>query len=173
MRVLLHKIRRNPALDLLLLAVIVLTLLAIIRFLPESGNINPNGYARVIDGDSLIVDSIEIRLRGIDAPELEQTCSRNGTEWNCGRYAARRLREHLGAALVTCRGDGFDQHNRLLAVCRVKGGEVNRWLVEKGWAVSFNGYSDAEREARKTNRGVWSGTFEYPRVWRERQRGGK
>lgn len=170
MRSLFNRTRRNRTLDLVLFALIVLLLLAIVRFLPEPEYMNPNGYARVIDGDSLIVDGMEIRLQGVDAFELAQTCSRAGTEWGCGRNAARRLRAHLGSAPVSCKGNRFDQHGRLLAVCRVKGGEVNRWLVARGWAVSFHEYPEAEREARVAKRGAWSGRFEQPRVWRERQR---
>src|SRR5262245_59324026 len=49
----------------------------------------------VIDGDSLRTGSEEIRLVGIDAPELRQTC-RDGQdrEWSCGRAAKARLAAH-------------------------------------------------------------------------------
>ena len=167
---LINRTRHNRTLDLLLFGLIVLGLLAVVRFLPEPERMNISGYVRVIDGDSLIVDGMEIRLQGVDAPELTQTCSRDGKTWECGRDAARRLRAHLGSALVTCRGNRFDQHGRLLAVCRAKEVEVNRWLVDRGWAVSFDDYPAAEGEARKAGRGIWSGTFERPRIWRERQR---
>lgn len=38
----------------------------------------------MIDGDSLSVGQHEIRLFGIDAPELKQTCMRAGQSWACG-----------------------------------------------------------------------------------------
>ncbi len=36
------------------------------------------GGATVVDGDSLEIGAVRIRLRGIDAPELRQTCTRDG-----------------------------------------------------------------------------------------------
>jgi endonuclease YncB( thermonuclease family) len=40
------------------------------------------GTARVIDGYTIVIDGEHVRLRGIDAPETDQTCSRN-----CGHAA--------------------------------------------------------------------------------------
>ena len=49
---------------------------------------------QVIDGDSLRNGSEQIRLVGIDAPELRQTCrDAQGREWSCGRAAKARLAE--------------------------------------------------------------------------------
>jgi endonuclease YncB( thermonuclease family) len=33
-----------------------------------------SGTATVKDGDSLMIGGLEVRLHGIDAPELDQTC---------------------------------------------------------------------------------------------------
>lgn len=38
------------------------------------------GLGRAIDGDSLTVDDHEVRLFGVDAPEHQQTCTRDGQE---------------------------------------------------------------------------------------------
>ena len=32
------------------------------------------GYAKVIDADTIYIDSYKIRLEGIDAPEIKQKC---------------------------------------------------------------------------------------------------
>ena len=75
------------------LAVIALTLLAlgVMELLP--GN-NIAGNVRVIDGDSLRpvgqdnANGHDIRLQGIDAPELGQRCrDRQGRNYACGRDA--------------------------------------------------------------------------------------
>lgn len=49
--------------------------------------------ATAIDGDSIRIANEEIRLVGIDAPELFQTCrDERGSEWTCGREAHSLLR---------------------------------------------------------------------------------
>ena len=43
------------------------------------------GHAEVTDGDTLRIGATRIRLTGIDAPELAQTCTgQSGKEWPCG-----------------------------------------------------------------------------------------
>lgn len=43
------------------------------------------GLARVIDGDTIVIAGERIRLHGIDAPEMKQTCkTRKGKEQLCG-----------------------------------------------------------------------------------------
>ena len=44
------------------------------------------GTATVVDGDTVKIRGIRIRLHGIDAPESKQQCRRaNGERWRCGR----------------------------------------------------------------------------------------
>ena len=51
------------------------------------------GEARAIDGDTLQVGDTRLRLHGIDAPELRQTCEDNsGEAWACGRRLRRPFR---------------------------------------------------------------------------------
>ena len=61
-----------------------------------------SGLARVIDGDSLAVEGRDIRIFGVDAPELHQTCERAGRPWPCGEAAKRRMAELAGGRLVRC-----------------------------------------------------------------------
>ena len=49
------------------------------------------GIARAKDGDSLMVGNTEVRLFGIDAPEFDQSCTKNGQPWSCGSAAADQL----------------------------------------------------------------------------------
>ena len=47
---------------------------------------------RVIDGDTLVLHGETIRLHGIDAPELAQSCkSSSGKTFRCGRDARHIL----------------------------------------------------------------------------------
>src|SRR5438046_7903644 len=71
-----------------------------------------SGTARSIDGDSLMVGSSEIRLHGIDAPELTQTCTRDGQPWSCGTAAADQLSKLIAGQPVTCVSMGQDRYGR-------------------------------------------------------------
>ena len=49
------------------------------------------GSPHVIDGDSIRIADVEIRLHGIDAPEWQQMCKVKGKDWTCGRAATDTL----------------------------------------------------------------------------------
>ena len=43
------------------------------------------GIANVIDGDTIIISGVKIRLHGIDAPEIKQLCvDPYNNKWKCG-----------------------------------------------------------------------------------------
>lgn len=170
MRSVFRRTRSSPIADVIVFAAIVLVILAVLWALPEAGPTRASGSARVIDGDSLFVQGVEIRLKGIDAPELAQDCMRGGRAWPCGREAAAALGRLTRERIVRCSGNERDAHDRLLADCLVGETNVNRWLVANGWAVSFGAFTLEEREARAGKRGIWTGTFVRPRDWREENR---
>jgi Staphylococcal nuclease homologue len=66
------------------------------------------------------------------------------------------------------------QDQRVLAVCRLDGEDLNAWMVTQGWALAFVRYSTAyvhsEESARAAPRGMWSGPFIAPWDWRHRDR---
>src|SRR5512132_2676193 len=53
------------------------------------------GPATVVDGDTIVVGGEQVRLQGIDAPELHQTCTAYGQAWACGQTAAEWLKNRL------------------------------------------------------------------------------
>jgi len=128
------------------------------------------GGARIVDGDSLHLDGRSIRLEGIDAPELAQTCGRDGREESCGREARRALIELIGDDEVVCRLSGTDKYRRTLARCTAGGRDLNARMVSGGMAVSYGGYRAQESEARGARRGLWAGPFERPADWRAKRR---
>lgn len=126
------------------------------------------GTARIIDGDSLYVAGIEIRLYGIDAPELYQTCNRNGRPWNCGAEAAAALRAATAGKEVVCRPREQDRYGRTIAVCQAGGLDLGAAMIKGGMAVAYGAYHADEREARDARRGIWNSSFDPPSVWRAR-----
>lgn len=159
------------AADYGLTLVLFLLLAAVVSRLDRAATVRPQGSAVVNDGDTLTLAGQRIRLRGIDAPEFGQTCTRDGASYGCGRQARRELETLIGGRTVVCEGWQRDRYGRLLAVCRAGDTDLNRRLVEDGWAVGYGDYADAELAARRAGRGMWAGTFDRPRAWRERQGG--
>jgi endonuclease YncB( thermonuclease family) len=131
------------------------------------------GRASVVDGDTLEIQGVRVRLWGIDAVESSQTClDAGGKPWPCGRRAAFALADFLGGRTVRCERRGADRYGRVVAVCHVAGVEVNRWLVEQGWALAYVEYGgkvylEAQRQAQAARRGVWQGSFQPPWEYRK------
>lgn len=161
------RLQRLGAADLLLAACLLVACAAGLAMLPgdERGD-ELRGRARAVDGDSIRIDGRDIRLAGIDAPELRQTCERAGRSWSCGEAARSALAVRLGRGETTCRLRGVDVYGRALAVCFAGGEELNAALVREGLAIGYGGYQREEAEARAARRGVWAGDFMTPREWR-------
>lgn len=141
---------------------------AAVDWLVRSGG-GLEGHPRVIDGDSLSFSGAEVRLKGIDAPEGRQTCTRGDRDWPCGEDARRELQQLIGSDTVKCRSVERDQHDRHLAYCSAGGRDLNAAMVRSGFAVVYGrDYRTEEAEARQARRGLWSGEFERPREWRDR-----
>ncbi|MDJ0949052.1 MAG: thermonuclease family protein [Alphaproteobacteria bacterium] len=133
------------------------------------------GQPVVISGDLIEIEGEQIRLYGIDAPELEQTCkTRRGTPHACGKIARQVLRELIAGQEVTCEGDKRDEDGRRLAVCSVGRFDLNKQMVLQGWALAdrqqSQAYVRAEAAAQQLREGLWKRTFVPPRAWREAQR---
>jgi endonuclease YncB( thermonuclease family) len=170
------RVKRRPvrslgrsAIDTVVFLVALAMVVALLKF---SGVLTiDDGPVKVIDGDSLRRDNTEIRLAGIDAPEYRQTCKDEaGEDWPCGRVAAQELRKLVGGRDVGCTVLDTDRYGRLVAQCMSGSLNLNLEMVQRGFAVSFGDYVEAEAEARAAKRGIWRGTFERPNVWRDRNR---
>lgn len=128
------------------------------------------GAFHAADGDSLALGAERMRLKGIDAPELDQSCERAGRAWACGRAAREALQGLVSATGTSCAGNERDRYDRLLVVCRVGGRDINGEMVRRGMAVSYGGYGGEEEEARAAKAGLWAGRFERPRDVRDHER---
>lgn len=113
---------------------------------------------RVRDGDSIVAlrggAGIEIRLDGIDCPELAQAFGRQAKKLTSALVLGKAVR------LV---GKGKDRYDRELAeVFLPDGRSLNRELVAAGYAWWFRRYSadrtleTLEQTARLARRGLWA-----------------
>ena len=135
-----------------------------------------DGFAGIVthvtDGDSLWVrplaggTALQVRLEGIDAPEI---CQRYG-ERSRAALASRTLHQRVQ---VTNRAT--DNYQRSLGRVSVRGEDVGRWMVSRGhaWSYRFRGdrgpYSRQEAQARSARLGLWSGPSPVqPRDFRKR-----
>ena len=134
------------------------------------------GRARVIDGDTIEVGSVRIRLFGLDAPESTQSCLEGSRRWPCGEQATRALVGRIEGRSVTCEERDRDRYGRIVAVCRYGAQDVNAWLVREGWAVAYRRYSSAyageeasargssASESARSSRAGWPRAVAHPRL---------
>lgn len=153
--------------------VIAALTLALLPSLAQGADLT--GRASVIDGDTLDIHGQRIRLHGIDAPESQQSCIKDGKLWRCGQAAALALSDWLGSATVTCRQTDVDRYKRVVARCAKDGRDVADYLVSEGWALDWPRYSKgeyggAQEAAKRAGKGVWAGEFTVPWEWRRSPR---
>jgi endonuclease YncB( thermonuclease family) len=156
--------------EIVTLVCFVLLLSLIVTKLENDNDQRLAGTFRAADGDSLVLGKQRLRLKGIDAPELSQTCMRQGKPWPCGLQAKLALGKLVAEPDVACVGNSRDKYHRLLVTCRRGSLNINRLQVTGGMAVSFGDYEQEEDVAKAARRGVWAGEFLMPSAWRARHR---
>ena len=131
------------------------------------------GAAVTISGDTIEVQGRRVRLYGVTAPGPDQLCVGARAQWRCGMVAKRRLEQRIGSSSVTCREEGAARNGRVLGRCLVNDGqgiELNRWLVESGWAFASGdhrqAYKEAEERAISSGAGLWRDGFHPSDGWR-------
>ena len=151
-----------------------------------------SGKAEVEDGDTLVIAGRRIRLQGIDAPEMGQSCEdAQGRPYACGFESAWVLDGLIAGREVTCgidARDPIDRYGRPLGLCRAGDVDLNAGMVAAGHAVAYRRYLyyrdgsaraykppilAAEESARATRRGLWAGRFDMPELWRRSRQGRK
>ena len=132
------------------------------------------GPARVVDGDTLHIRGVKIRLVDIDAPERRQTCWRASGEFRCGLRATAVLRAIIGGQEVRCVEKGRDRYRRVLATCYAGKVDIGGELVRRSWAFAYRRYGltyvRQEAEAKAAKRGLWGSRFTPPWTWRKPMR---
>jgi micrococcal nuclease len=140
--------------------------------------------ARVTDGDTVHVagngGKIKIRLVGIDAPETSKKKNQPGQPFS--RKATKYLANLVLNKSVEVKSYGTDRYGRTLGVVFDGGKNANLEMVKAGLAEVYRGrsakgldlktYWNAEAEAKKAGRGMWSLGNKYisPKEWRRMQK---
>lgn len=119
-----------------------------------------SGRAQVIDGDTLQISAVLIRLHGIDAPEYDQTCKQpDGGDWNCGARAALRLEQLIDGRSIRCVARDRDRFGRIVATCYRDLQDLGAQIVDEGLAWAFTEYTDrysgVEASAKTSQIGLW------------------
>jgi endonuclease YncB( thermonuclease family) len=145
------------------------------------------GLVFAVDGDGLMINGIEHRLIGIDAPEKRQQCFIKNASvplktYPCGAVVSLKLNRLIARSKqIRCRWDQVERFGRPLSMCeRLQNGKwinINRELVSGGAVVAFRKYDRrfvAEADAAKSaRRFLWSMTFTRPTLWRSNERKAK
>ena len=121
------------------------------------------GAIQVIDGETLEIQNQRIKLWGVDAPELNQTC-KNGQDagYDCGKEAASALSQWLTELQpVRCEPRGNDNSGNTIAICYTStGDDIAGWMVRNGYAIDWPKYSNgfygvSEKQAQSNKSGIW------------------
>jgi endonuclease YncB( thermonuclease family) len=124
------------------------------------------GPATVIDAGTLMIGGRTLELWGIDAPARDAQCAgaavragESDAQWPCGEHAAAALAAWLGTRSVNCDPRAANADGSNVAMCRLNGRDVGKWLVMQGWArdapVRSGGmYRTLERAAAGKRRGL-------------------
>lgn len=145
---------------------------------PSVGGANFSGPVSVIDGDTIDVGDVRVRLHGIDAPENDQKCiAEQGVKWACGAWVSDQLRSKLQGQIALCNPIETDKYGRMVATCHVDGTDIGQALVIDGLAFAYRKYSMAydldEKDAAKNDRGLHSSRIQSPASFRRSKATGR
>ncbi len=148
----------------------------------RSENINKiSGFAKVVDGDTIKINSKKIRLYGIDAPEKKQKCKKTyltisfmsfTKDYMCGEVSTQKLIKKINKQKLNCNILDVDRYKRLIGECFKRDINLNSWMVSNGYAVAYRKYSKKyvsdEINAKNNKLGIWQGKFEMPWDYRRK-----
>ena len=149
----------------------------------RSENINKiSGFAKVVDGDTIKINSKKIRLYGIDAPEKKQKCKKTyltisfmsfTKDYMCGEVSTQKLIKKINKQKLNCNILDVDRYKRLIGECFKRNINLNSWMVSNGYAVAYRKYSKKyvtdEINAKNNKLGIWQGKFEMPWNYRRKK----
>jgi micrococcal nuclease len=140
---------------------------------PVQARVFQGNVTHVTDGDSIWVRGpsggapVEVRLQGIDAPEICQAFGKEARDALAGRVLHRQ---------VAVNSRAHDTYHCVLGQVSAGGQDLGLWMVSRGYAWSYRyrrdsgPYAAAEATARQARLGLWSLAAQpiEPRVFRKR-----
>ncbi len=106
---------------------------------------------------------LNVRLAGIDAPEVASGKKKAGQPF--GEEARNFLNNHAKGKTIQIRQTDLDQYNRPVVELIAEGLNINRKIVQSGFAEAYRGktkridnaaYFEDEAAAKKSALGIWS-----------------
>lgn len=150
--------------------------------------------ANAIDGETLLIEGLEVNLFGIDAMERDQVCQdMQGADYVCGRSAVMALQKLIEGNPVICLPLFNLGETRVLGTCEVilpgekpptapedfigdeyRPNSLSRLMVEQRHALTI-GYgpeifAEEQRQAQILRAEAWAGSFEPPSHFRSKPR---
>ena len=92
------------------------------------------------------------------------------------RNFKKKLIQKIDNQIVKCFIEkNNDRYNRILAECFVNNESLSVYMVKNGYAFDYVKYSkkkyqEYENFAKKNKLGLWKTEFEYPWLWRKKNR---
>ncbi len=109
--------------------------IAVLAFLFGAGAAAANsiaGPAKVVDGDTLWVAGVKVRLNGVDAPERNTPL---------GRQATRAMKQIVRGKKVSCKLNGDKSYDRLIGICFAGEHDIGAVLIQNGFALDCRRFS--------------------------------
>lgn len=93
------------------------------------------------NGNSGPLIKYKIRLIGIDSPELKPRliCPNREKIIENAKASKKVVEDKILGRIVTLECGGFDKYGRILATIHVGSCNLNEWLLEEGYAKSYDG----------------------------------
>jgi micrococcal nuclease len=120
---------------------IAMTLLALTTTMPQAqerqerfGMCGRDRHTCVVDGDTIWLDGMNLRLEAYDTPEPYNDICGGQAEIALAHQASARLLQLLNSNPFTVETAGTDRYGRVLATLRIGGTDVGDILISEGLA---------------------------------------
>ena len=113
------------------------------------------GVASAIDGDTIIINTYEIRLNGISAPELSE---------EGGNEAKQAMQKILDKKTIKCSLSGKKSYERYVGVCWIGAVDIGALLILQGFGRDCFRYSNGRYSALEPKRAQYLPLPKYCRA---------